>query len=59
MDQSRKFAWISFFSGIAAFQFHPSNPPKNRISVEECAEIADTMLSEFDKRFPSCPSSSS
>lgn len=43
-------AWDMYFAGICSFQFHPKNAPADRLSVEQCAEIADMMMVERDKR---------
>lgn len=37
-------AWDIYFGGIATIQYHPANPPKLRMSLDEMASIADTML---------------
>lgn len=39
-----------YFSGIVAFQYHPANPPKTRMSLDECAEIAARCV-EVRSRF--------
>lgn len=37
-------AWDIYFAGVATIQYHPANPPKVRMSLEEMAVVADTML---------------
>lgn len=36
--------WDIFFCSVVAMQYHPANPPKTRMSLEEAALVADTML---------------
>lgn len=42
--------WSMYFSGIVSFQYHPSNPPESRLTIEQCAEIADEMMNTFQAR---------
>ena len=37
-------AWDIYFAGVATIQYHPANPPKLRLSLEEMAMVADAML---------------
>lgn len=39
-------AWDIYFAGVATIQYHPANPPKTRMSVEDMAQVADRMLDE-------------
>lgn len=50
MDEDAIFAM--YFSGIAAFQFHPANPALSRMSLEECADVADRMVELHRLRYP-------
>ena len=43
--------WAVFYSGVVAIQYHPSNPPDKRMSLEDCALVADGMLQEYYFRF--------
>ena len=36
--------WEIYFAGIASIQYHPANPKETRMSLEECAQVADKML---------------
>jgi len=44
--------WAMYFSSVTGFQYHPANPPKSRLTIMECANIADLMLAEHKLRFP-------
>lgn len=33
-----------YFSGIVSLQYHPANPPGERMSLRECADVAIEML---------------
>ncbi|UOK21024.1 hypothetical protein [Chifec microvirus UA13_14] len=48
--------WAVFFSSVVTMQFHPgaSRGDSVKLSLSECADIADMMLAEFERRFPSC-----
>ena len=35
--------WQLCFATITGFQYHPANPSDERLSLEECAKIADDM----------------
>lgn len=37
-------AWDIYFAGVATIQYHPANPPKLRMSLEEMAVEADRMI---------------
>ena len=52
-EQSRRLAWDCYFSGVMSISLHPGTTRDAAVSrsVEECAEIADAMLTERDKRF--------
>lgn len=43
--------WSNYFAGVTAFQYHPANAGKTRLSIEECAKVADQMMDETHKRF--------
>lgn len=43
-------AWDMYFSGLVGIQYHPGNPPENRMSLEDLAHIADLMILERAKR---------
>ena len=42
--------WQIYFAGIASIQYHPANPPETRMSLEECAKVADKMLKLTEER---------
>jgi len=42
--------WDLAFLQIAGWQFHPGNPVDNRVSVVDCAALADQLLIERNKR---------
>lgn len=33
-----------YFAGIVSIQYHPRNPPEERMTLEECAQVAVDML---------------
>lgn len=41
-------AWCMFFTAVKSWQYHPGT--KAPLSTEECAQIADEMLAELQKR---------
>lgn len=43
-------AWAMYFAGIVAFQYHPRNEPAERMTIKQCAEVADAMLQEHKLR---------
>lgn len=45
--------WQLYFIGIASIQYHPANPPETRMSLEDCAKVADDMLKITEVR--KCP----
>jgi hypothetical protein len=52
MDVDQKlYAWTVCYSGIVAFQYHPRNPVDARMSLQECATVADGMLIEVQRRY--------
>jgi hypothetical protein len=44
------FTFELYFAGIASIQYHPANPPETRMSLEECAEVADKMVKITEER---------
>lgn len=49
--------WSMYFASITSFQYHPGNPSIGRLSLEECAEIADKMVKLQHERFQKWPGS--
>lgn len=37
-------AWDMYFGAVVSLQYHPANPPEQRMSLEELAKVADAML---------------
>lgn len=56
-EVSRRFAWDAYFAGVTSINFHPGagkdigHGMAQKMSIEECAKVADEMLAERDKRF--------
>lgn len=52
-DPTRVIAWDMYFASVNSMSFHPGATRDGAVppSVRECAEIADQMLAERDKRF--------
>jgi len=44
-----------YFAGIVSLQYHPRNEPENRMSLEECAKVADQMMKITLDRYPEVP----
>lgn len=51
----RRVAWDSYFSAVMSMSLHPGTTREKAThrSIEECALMADRMLAERDRRFPS------
>lgn len=49
----RALAWDTYFCGAMTMSLHPGTSRENAVkrSIADCAEIADRMLEERDKRF--------
>ena len=43
--------WVIFFAQIAGIQYHPANPPETRMSLEDCAKVADNMQKIMEERY--------
>ena len=56
-EAGRRMAWDCYFAGAMSISLHPGSGKdigygkSHQRSVQECAEIADEMLAERDKRF--------
>jgi len=52
-DAWRVLAWDTYFCGVMTMNSHPgtTRDGAQRKTVAECAEVADAMLVERDKRF--------
>lgn len=50
MVNSREIAWDIYFANVLGIQYHPANPAHSRMSVADCARVADLALHERDKR---------
>lgn len=44
MDMSDREIWLMFYGQVAGIQYHPANPPEQRQSLEDIADIIDEML---------------
>lgn len=42
------FIWSTYYASVVSFQYHPGT--KERLSLEQCADVADEMLSHFLSR---------
>jgi len=43
-------AWDMYFANLVGLQYHPANPPGDRLSLEELGRVADAMIQERAKR---------
>ena len=56
-EQSRRLAWDCYFAGIVSISRHPGSGKDrgygqdHERTIAECADMADVMLAERDKRF--------
>lgn len=52
-DDWRKLAWDTYFAGVMSISLHPgtTRDAATPRTVCECADIADQMLAERDKRW--------
>lgn len=48
-------AWDMFFANLVAIQYHPGNPAKLRMSLEDLADITDEMMKVRANRCRSLP----
>lgn len=45
--------WAMFYAGLVAIRLHPRNENVIvSVELQLCAEIADSMLKEYIRRFP-------
>lgn len=52
-DAFRTLAWDTYFCGVVTMNLHPGMNRENvqKRTIAECAQIADEMMAEHDKRF--------
>lgn len=46
--------WSLFYMNVVGWTLHPGyqKPGSERLSLEDCARLADLMLAEYQARFP-------
>ncbi len=47
MDE--KTAWDIYFAGVVAMQYHPGYTVEKKLSLLECAEVANSMVEQRKK----------